>query len=325
MATSIRYQSDAVAGASAEGYGILTGWSGSGELTHARLVEIASSVPGVLATWLPSPKDPGVQLTRAIREHAATHNVERVAKSTWDRTVEPREWSSRWLLVAKASTETTVGTKIGEVALRATLYLTDDAPGYELQIETSNDGLAIVLRAAFDAKIATETYQASDVTAWLAETIRARMGGVRYGGNWYVSRASRATAEGLCDALRASGWGKAWMVPALPIATSAQLAAGVANGLSEECGEIAAIVRRETEEARKESKLAIGERRAESLAFRLRDVGKRIASYRYLLGDDLATCHGAFCDAMIELTAAIPTLNVEAEWSALVPAGLEAA
>lgn len=311
---------DLVAGAAAEGYGILVGWTGAGDMPRARLVEIASAVPGVDQAWLPRAKDPGVQLTRAV--HAAQsgmYSAERVEKSTWDRHAEPREWSSRWLLVSRAgSSASDVGAAYGAIALRATLYLTTTEPGYELVIESSDDGLAIAVRSGFDARIAAETYQAADVTAWLSTTLRDKLHAVRYGGNWYVPRATRAIAEGLCAAFAAAGWGRAWMTPALPIATSAQLALGLAYGLSDEAGEIAGLVRTERAAAALRGAENLGERRAQTLLARLRDVGARMARYAETLGPALASCHVAFCDAMIELSTVIPTVDPEREWSRAV-------
>lgn len=309
---------DMVAGAAAEGYGVLVGWSGSGELTRGRLVQIATSVPGFDAAWLPSAKDPGVQLTRAI--HAAQsgmYGAERVAKSSWRADLEPREWSSRWLLVRRAdSADTSLGASYGSIALRATLYVT--ATGHDLDLETAVDGLAAAVRSDFDRRVDAEIYAAADVTAWLADTIRDRLDGVRYGGNWYIPRRTRALVSALCEAFRAVGWGRAWMTPALPIATSSQLAIGLANGLADEAGEIGGEIRAARDKAIAANRADIGDRAAENFVARLRDVGRRMATYANLLGDDgIHACHVAFCDTAIELTSVLPSLDPEAEWSRL--------
>lgn len=102
------------------------------------------------------------------------------------------------------------------------------------------------------------------------------------------------------------------------IATSAQLALGLANGLADEAGEIASEIRDAREKAIAANRADVGERAAETFAARLRDVGRRMATYAMLLGETgLHACHVAFCDAAIELTSVLPALDPEAEWSRL--------
>jgi hypothetical protein len=304
-----------VAGAAAEGYGSLVAWQGAGDMTRAKLATITATVEGFSAAWLPAVKSAIPQLAHAVRKlsSAGIYGAERVAKSTWDRVEEPREWASRWILVNRATSTTKLGEAVNTVAARVTLYVTaDGAP--ELAIESSSSEIDAAIRSDFEARIGEERYVASDVTAWLGNVLRYRLNGVRLGGVYFVPRSSRVTGEGLCEALRRNAWGKSWLTPALPVATTAQLEAGLANGLVEECGEVAQDATNALAEAEAKGETAIGERRATTLLARVRFVGERIRAYAVILGSDgLRACFQAFCDAMI----ALPNVDPEAEWSAL--------
>lgn len=317
MTNSNLYRSsDLVAGATAEGYGLLVGWQGLGEMTRARLTDIVTPVAGFEAAWLPAAKEPGTQLTSAI--HSAQGNLysaERVAKSTWSAETEPREWSSRWLLVSRAgSSDIAIGAAFGQVALVATLYI--EASGHELVID-GNPALAAIVRADFEARIASAMYKASDVTAWLAGVMANRLDAVKLGGCWYLPRRTKTLGANLCEAFRSSGWGRAWMNPPLPIATTGEAVAGIAQGLADEAGEIAAEVEAERADRVAAGHLDIGTRKAEGFIERMRSLGKRMFRHADLLGDALSVCHAGLCDAMISLTSILPDLNPEREWAAI--------
>lgn len=305
-----------VAGAAAEGHGVLVGWSGRGEITRARLVEIAD-MAGIPREWCPRAKDAAVQLTRAVRVAAASlYNAEQARRD------ENTDWDACWMLVTRTvDGDVAAGATFGQVALVASLYETP--AGHELVIDTTNDVLGATVRREFEARVAAERYVAADVTAWLSDILRYRLDAVRYGGNWYVPRVWRSLAESICTTLQESGWGVNWMAPALPIATSAQLSMGLALGLEAEVDEILADLAKDRERARSGGKRDdIGPRAAETFMVRLRGVGERVVAYAAILGADLESdVRDRIHDAMVELDALLEGgVSIEAEWRKVVDA-----
>lgn len=290
------YHGNLVAGAAAEGNGVLVGWSGRGELTRARLIEIATGA-GLPVEWCPRAKDPAVQLTRAVRAAAGgLYNAEQPPRPV-ELAPGERAWTSRWVLVQRALSDliVTVGATYGQIALVATLY------GDTLEIESEDEVLARRVRDDFQARIDGERFVAADVTAWLVSVLRENMDAVRYGGNWYIPRVWRSLAETLCTAFQTAKWGHNWMVPALPIATSAQLSAGLAHGLEAEVDEVLADIFADRARAKEEGRLDIGQRAAETFMVRLRGVGQRVVGYTDLLGGFVDELRFRIHDAMIEL------------------------
>ncbi len=306
-----------VAGASAEGHGVLVGWSGRGEVTREALLSIADRA-GIPREWCPRAKDAAVQLTRAVRAAAGSaYNPEQARKD------ENTTWASRWMLVSRTvDADVTAGAMFGEVVLVATLLEPAEIGGQEVQIDSSNDGLADAVRREYDARIAAERYVAADVTAWLGDILKYQLDAVRYGGCWYVPRSNRALAESICTTLQEAGWGTNWMAPALPIATSTQLSLGLALGLGMEVDAVLAKLGEDRARARAEGREDIGVRAAETFMVRLRAVGERVIGYSATLGEE----HTEFVrmrihDAMIELDSILEGgVCFEAEWRKVVDA-----
>lgn len=263
-----------VAGAGAEGHGVLIGFDGRKPMAHATLCGLAREA-GMPEAWLPSVREPATQARRAthyqVRSHLTFYTEERGRK---------------WRLERPIDTAAP-GEKSGEVAL--VVSLNDDGT-----IDTHGDReLAAAVRERFDMLIGGAVHRATDITAWLREVLRYRLSAVKYGGNWYIPRRHRATAERICETFHRAGWGENWMVPALPIATTEQLAQGLANGLA---GEIAEIID-EVDEAKataaaKDKPMA--EMTASRLLVQLRNVAERVCQYGALLGDKhVAACRDA--------------------------------
>lgn len=271
-------------------------------MTRATLVEraLAAHVP---EAWLPAPKDPDVQLTRAMRIVASSaYTAENVLKRTWDPTVEPREWSSRWILVSRLAGDTTTsGGTYGVIALVATLYRAADSQP-ELVLNTDSDALAVAVRGEFDRLVGAQEYQATHVTQWLAGVIRDRLDGIKRVHSWYVPRKSRAMVESIVSSF-SEVWGK-WSNPPVPVADSAQLSVGVANSLMEEVGEIVGDLNRKRDEALADNR-ALTERTVESIVLRLTNSRARIERYRYILCENTEPCLDCIRDAMVELDGII--------------------
>lgn len=143
------------------------------------------------------------------------------------------------------------------------------------------------------------------------------MDAVRYGGNWYVPRRWRSLAESICASLQDAGWGHNWMSPALPIATSPQLAKGLAVGLEMEVDEILADLHSDRSRARAANREDIGPRAAETFMVRLRGVGARVVAYAQILGEDnVAGARFRIHDAMIELDAVLEGgVDFDQQWA----------
>lgn len=311
-----RWNGTLVAGAAAECHGVLVGWSGRGDLTQEALFTIADKA-GIPRQWCPRAKDAAVQLTRAVRAAAGSqYNAEQARRD------EESDWSSRWMLVTRTvagDLAPTAGAAYGEIALVVTLHETVSGP--ELVFDSDNSLLIEKVRSEFRARIASARYVAADVTKWLGEILRFRLDAVRYGGNWYVPRTSRALAESICETLRESGWGTEWITPALPIATSSQLALGVSFGLEKEVDDVIADLVAARKSARDAGRDDIGTRAAETFMVRLRAVGERVIAYSYHLGADLeANVRNRIHDAMVELDGVLGGVSFESEWGKVIAA-----
>lgn len=297
-----------VAGAAAEGHGILVGWTGAGDMTREQKQQRVD-LAGVPRAWMWDPKDPGVQLTRAVKAAAgADYNCEQEKKNK-QQTVEAREWASRWMLVSggvggAAVEGSRVGQKFGEIALCVTLYT--DKPTPELVFDEGADATLVErVRQEFDLRIGEQRYTASDITRWLKEVLRGQLEAARYGGNLYVPKKHRATAERLVDAFK--NWGSDWMDPPLPIADSDQLARGLANGFKRDVDDVLSKLEAQRKERRKTDPDAeIGEDAAQGFITRFRNVLESCARYAELLGDEcISDVRSRVQTAMHELSAAL--------------------
>jgi len=290
-----------IAGAVADGHGVLVGWTGAGDMTRAQFLERLATA-NVPTEWAITAKDPAVQLTRAVKAAGGTdYNAEQTLKTDITFAEGEREWSSQWSLVSGGASAVAVGNAFGRIALVVTLYT--DTPEPELVFDGNGDALLCQeVREQFAARTGAEQYIASDITKWLAATLKTRCKAIRYGGNWYVAKKHRAVAESLVDAFKT--WGKDWMNPPLPIATSAQLAQGLANGLMAEVDdELQKLEQQRATHREKHGQDAeIGSRAAQSFMLRFRAVAERVAAYAQLLGDEcVAQCRDKVRAAMAEL------------------------
>ncbi len=303
-----------VAGAGADGHGVISGFRGDGEMTRAQLVDLATRA-GLPLEWLPAPKDAGVQLRRAVQSVGGAAYSAEHERARDRQTVEAREPASRWMLVRRGAETMTAGARFGEIVLVATLY-----DGGEIEFD-GDEGLATAVRAEFDARVGAERYVASDVTRWLGEVHRYHLDAVRYGFGWYVPRRHRNVAESICAVFWGEArWGDAWMDPPLPVASSAQLSLGLANGLKLEVEEVLvdlANARARVRDAKSDQTVDIGPRAAETYMVRLTRVAARVMSYVDTLGaENVNACRDSIHDAMIELDAVLDG-GVTADWNGI--------
>ncbi len=271
-----------VAGAVAEGHGVLTGWSGRRPLTHAKLVELREAA-GCPIEWDPDPKESKTQARRAVQKFATKDLLlvpEKKASKAGVVSASLIPHDGRWILVASAGASVAAGEKYGEVKLVVTLR------GASLETDGDQD-LADAVREEYDRLVGEAVHQAPDVTAWLTWVLTSKFEAVRYGGNWYVSKKHREAAEKLCDTFSAA-WGEDWLVPALPVATSNQLARGLANGLQKEVDTVLEELANAREIAKKSAKTGdIGPKAAATFLLKLKKIGERVVSYGNLIGSSL--------------------------------------
>lgn len=292
-----------VAGAAAEGYGVIVGWYGEGQRTRAELAERLTSAQ-LPSDWLPDAKEPKVQLSRAVNVAAGDQYTMEQEKKRDAQLAETREWTSRWMLVRRTATnavnDSRVGQRFGEIACVVTLYT--DNPQPELVFdEGSEPELVEAIRADFWARIESATYTAGDVSNWLRQLVKTRLDGVRIGGNWYVARPKRELIERLAATLD-GWWGCDWLNPPMPVATGEQLASGLARGLTDEVNDELRKLELARDKARSEGKADVTPKAATSMQLRLRTVLERIAAYEALLGDALvARCRDAVKTVMLDL------------------------
>lgn len=306
-------QQNIVAGAGAEGAGVLLGWRGHGELTRARLLEILEAA-GVPEDWAPAPKNAGVQLSRAVAETAGTrYTAERVNKGTYTFAQGERRWSSRWLLVARSTTTSVVGGAYGEVTLVATLFNDDDAA--DLIITTNDELLEARVREIYQSRIDAERYVAADITSWLGTTIRSRLLGARLGIGWYAPRETKAIARNLCAALREGGWGTSWVSPPIPVADTEDLSLALSGSLRMEVTEVIENLFKQRDAAKEGGKADISEQVAIGFMMQLRDIGFRMAEYETrLTPQDISECRTCIHDAMVELDKVLQ-VDPDTEWA----------
>ncbi len=171
-----------------------------------------------------------------------------------------------------------------------------------------------VVRDEFERRTSTEVHRSSDITGWIAEVLRYRLGAVKYGRMWYVPRTSVVQARRLATVIENAGWGAEWVGSErrkCPIATSESLCDGLLIGLSEEVDvELAGLEeRREAVRTNTHGKHAeVGARAAATYVERLRVISERVVAYGALLGEArVATLRERVRLAMVEVSSLVDT------------------
>jgi len=282
-----------VAGAVADGHGVLLGWRGDGQLTRGDLLGALDAIGMAGAT--PETTSARAQAGRAVVALNATGYIVRTERRASGATAGVSRWT-----VGSAHHTGNVGDTFGTTVLIVTLA------GTTLSVD-GDQQLGRRVLEAYNAAIATEVYQAADITAWLGRTLRARYDAVRFGVGWYVPARHAAAAGQLCEAVSAIGWGADWIVPALPVATSDQLRDGIVRGLTMEVAQLLGRLEAARAAARETRQSGdIGAKRAESYLVDLRHIGARIVAYGQVLGEErVATAREAVRSAVGELEAVL--------------------
>lgn len=212
---------DIVAGAVAEGNGALVGWNGTSGVTRGVLLSCLASAG--LEDWAPRAASPHAHAGEVVGKRNQLGMVVRKAPTT---TNGVKRWTIGRVYHARI-----VGASMGDIELRVKLE------GDELTYEGSAQ-LGEPLVGEFNARMASEVYKSSDLTAWLAGTLRDKLRAVRFGVGWYVPARHATKAGLLCRAVADAGFGTDWILPALPVATSSQLQDGIVRGLQSEVDDL---------------------------------------------------------------------------------------
>jgi hypothetical protein len=309
-----------VAGAAAEGHGVLVSWSGRGEITRGDLMAILAAADAL--DWAPAARSGHAHAARAVASLGNAYVVraspvpvgESTRRTRTGQLVgvplspEARGWSARWTIGSIAG-EGAVGDAYGRISMVAEL-----APdGTTLTVSPPGD-MADAVVAEYRRLAADEIMGASDVTAWLRGRMHAA-GAVRLGGSWYVPTAARPVVERVVTGL-AEAWGTDWMAPPLPVATSDQLRAGLARGLAEEVDDLLAELADARRLARERGAADLGAKAAATFLQRLRSAADRSIAYATTLGEaHVATLRAKARAALDEIT---PLLDASAARGAML-------
>lgn len=279
-------RTDLIAGAVAEGHGVLVCWSGAqrrgamharSQITRGKIVAALESIGR--ADLAPNAKSAHAQAGRAVQALSARGYD--VKAATRESCPELQPGQCRWT-IGKVNHAGAVGTEYGTIAL--TVTLTDGVLAFD-----GDETVAAIVLSDFNARTAGDVYQGADVTLWLGSILRRKHAAVEYGMGWYVPAGQRVAATALCAALAETGFGTSWVGgngrPALPIATCDELRDGILRGLTEEVETLLDRLATEREAARETRKAGdIGERRAATFLSELREITKRIAAYGEMMG-----------------------------------------
>ena len=301
-------RADLIAGAIAEGHGVLVCWSGASrqrklrlpsKITRGKIVAALESIGR--AAEAPNAKSAHAQAGRAVQ--SLTAHGYHVRAATREEYPEMTTGQVRWT-VGKVNHTGKVGDEFGTLVL--TITLADDALAFD-----GDENLAKIVLDDFNARTASDVYQGADVTEWLGNLLRRKHGAVEYGMGWYVPAKERVAAGALCAAIAETGFGTSWVGgrgrPALPIATCDELRDGILRGLTEEVETLLDRLATERETAKTERKAGdIGERRAATFLNELREINRRIDAYGLMMGGERVTAaRAAVHAAIVELEAVL--------------------
>ena len=261
-----------VAGAIAVGHGSLMSWEGFGKMSLGTLVAIATDC-GVPTKLMPECKSPRAFLGTAVATHT-TSSVRSICE-------ERKEHGAVYSL-ARMSRAGEIGDSAGTRFARVTL-----SPGGVLTTEGQTDDPTVVaIVAEFNRLVAQSELAAGEVTEWLESYLISAHKAVRVGRNWYVQRKHVAAAQRLLESVKAAKWGRYW-ITSLPCATTADLCAGILEGLQRDLDVVLARLEAQRIVARNAKKADVGERAARSISRDITEIAERGLAYGNLFGAGL--------------------------------------
>lgn len=268
-----------MAGQAAEGSGAITGWRGQSYLTLGSIVELLESA-GLPTSWAPTAKSAKAHAGQAIRNLNNLGFVVRAAKrSEQSKLQQAIGWDARWVVSRAMASTGGVGDAMGEIVL--TVELHDGAlklAGAPL--------LMIQVQGAYDELRNAEAFAAGDVTTWLASLLITHCGATGFGTGYYIPQGQRSIASKLIAAV-CCRWGRSWIFPLLPVATTDELRQGISRNLIEDITSISDSLASLRATATKENRAEIQPGQAAALLRNLKAIQERVAAYRELCGDAL--------------------------------------
>lgn len=273
------YHGHVVAGSAAEGHGILSHWAGERSLTVARVDEIGTRA-GIDKEHLPKARKPETYAHAAVRQVAQQLGFY-ATKEKRDRLAADQDFDHKWRLQPLAQSGE-AGESAGAIALVVTLKKGELT--FASDATTKSSLAAEEIARVYAEMKGAEVLTAGQVTSWLGAYLRDQLSAVKYGGCWYVPQGTRAAAERVIESFATSGWGSDWMYPPTPIATSEQLARGVANGLAAEVEE---LHRFQEEDTARTTEKKLGERGARNYLARYKNKLARVKAFQLVLGEAL--------------------------------------
>lgn len=270
-----------VAGAAAEGHGALTSWSGEHALTVTRAGEIASA-GGIDQKHHLTVRKPETYAHAAIKD-AAKRLGYYATKQKRDKLAADQDFDHRWRLQPMAITGDagdSTGRIVLVVTLKGAIISFDMAPG------SAPSFAAEEIERTYNDLLGAQVLTAGQITGWLGTYLRDQLGAVKYYRDWYIPQATRPQADRVIAAFAGSGWGKKeeWHYPMTPMATSNQLASGIAAGL---LAEVQELYNDQEHDANATTEKTLGERGARSYLQRYKNKLARVKAFELILGEDL--------------------------------------
>lgn len=270
---------DVIVGAREAGSGVMLGWGGLGEATRVEIIGWLADV-GLPESWAPTAKSDHFHASAALMTLAQSGRVVRTERGR-QRVQRPdgayRAYVARWTVGNPLHGQ--VGDRFGLTVLTAALTSTG-----VLDLDGDPELCARVREEYARRQAGGGVYPAGEVTDWLRDLLVYRFAAVRLGGGWYVPQGHAEIAERLCERV-ARGWGRDWILPALPIATTDQLRAGLVRGLAKEADAVLKELEDQRKAARKDRPGGdITADAAQTLLGKLQTVYERAKGYSLILG-----------------------------------------
>ncbi len=256
-----------IAGAVAEGNGIIFAWRGSGELTLGQIEDLCAKHN--LSHLVPESKSTHALAARAIRSAIGSgYALKALSKP------KGAAYAARWAW--------------STVDGHADLNLNDNS-GQVAGIAQLNLDNTLVCEGVHSTKIGEEynrlkngeVFSAIDITNWIAGFVRSA-NGIKLGTAHYLPSNVVSTYEHFIVDL-SNNWGDDWLLPT-PIATTEQLRIGLSKGLFAEYNDLLSELQSADKAAKERKAVGLGVRAATSFVRKFTELQERAKGFAVLIG-----------------------------------------